>query len=204
MKRFRCQNIILLVYAGRMVPIREKKSPAEDFPAFAAGLYSRPAVAETVLHWQDRHGADVNLLLFACWHALFRGHMPDALLTQALQLSRQWQHRVIQPLRQCRRDMKHWPRDSGIRKTPGHEALREQIKAAELAAETELETALQSLCECPVRAVHGTSGPGMVMTNLVRYCQAAGLHADPEGLRPLTEQSLQWFDAHRRDNDHSV
>lgn len=187
-----------------MVPADEKKSPDVNFPAFAADLYGRPAVAETVLHWQDRHGADVNLLLFACWYALFRGHLPDALLAQALELSRDWQHLVIRPLRQCRRDMKDAGPDNGIRKAPGHEAVRAQIKAAELSAETELEKTLQDLCDRAGHIRHKTPGRETVMANLALYCRAAGFPADPAGLQPLVEQALQWRTGqHRADSNQS-
>jgi len=46
--------------------------PVEKVPglwAFSLALYARPGVAEACLALQDRHGADVNLLLLGFWRA---------------------------------------------------------------------------------------------------------------------------------------
>ena len=39
------------------------------FWAFSLEVYGRPGVAPACLALQDRHGLDVNLLLFCCWAA---------------------------------------------------------------------------------------------------------------------------------------
>ena len=39
------------------------------FWAFSLDVYGRPGVAPACLALQDRHGLDVNLLLFCCWAA---------------------------------------------------------------------------------------------------------------------------------------
>ena len=41
--------------------------PASALWDYAVDLYARPGVREACLALQDRAGADVNLLLLACW-----------------------------------------------------------------------------------------------------------------------------------------
>ena len=51
---------------------------------FSLEAYARPGVAPACLDLQERHGADVNLLLFACWlSASGRGALDAALLAAA-------------------------------------------------------------------------------------------------------------------------
>ncbi|MEX1196776.1 MAG: TIGR02444 family protein [Pseudohongiellaceae bacterium] len=177
-----------------MVPVEEKNPGSGAFSAFAESVYARDTVRETCLEWQDRYGADVNLLLFACWFGLTRGEMPDGLMQQAVQLSSAWQEKITGPLRQCRRDMKHW-HPGGVRtpRSPDYEALRAQIKAAELDAERQQEADLKALCDR-----HGSwraPGPGqsgaLVRANLALYCLEAGIIADPAELSPLVDQALK-------------
>lgn len=177
-----------------MVPVDEKNTDSGSFPDFAAALYAQDPVRQTCLDWQDRHGADVNLLLFACWFGLMRGEIPGELMEQAVRLSGSWRERITGPLRQCRRAMKHWhPGGPRTPRSPDYEALREQIKAAELAAEREQEKALQALCD-PYgnqRAPAPGQSEAMVRANLALYCVEAAIIADPSELSPLVDQALK-------------
>lgn len=111
-----------------------KSPPAPDrtpFWNFSGSVYGRAGVAEACLTLQDRHGLDVNLLLFCAW-AGTRGRRLDGgdlgLLRQA---SRPWQDNVVAPLRAARRWLKQQaavPEDLG-------ETFREQVKGLELQAE---------------------------------------------------------------------
>ena len=108
--------------------------PAPDstpFWQFSGTVYGRAGVAEACLDLQDRHGLDVNLLLFCAW-AGARGRVLDGgdlgLLRSA---SRPWHDNVVAPLRAARRWLKQQtavPDDLG-------EAFREEVKALELQAE---------------------------------------------------------------------
>lgn len=95
---------------------------------FSLAVYARPGVAATCIEAQDRFAADVNLLLYAAW--LARQDLAlDRDQWRALTASvSDWQRRVVQPLRALRRDWKALPAAA---------ALREQVKALELAAERE-------------------------------------------------------------------
>jgi len=96
---------------------------------YANALYAKPGVAEACLALQDRRNADVNVLLYCCWHATTgRGRLVDEDLHALLHAVRDWRSEVVEPLRAVRRHMKPDPR-------PDAQALRERIKAAELEAE---------------------------------------------------------------------
>ena len=93
---------------------------------YSLTVYSRPQVEPLLLALQNRHHADVNLLLCCGWMGS-RGQLVSPEGLQALMdLSAPWREQCVQPLRGVRRFLK------GL---PGHEALREQVKALEIEAE---------------------------------------------------------------------
>jgi len=106
------------------------------------------------LSLQDLYGLDVNLLLFACWHARSRGLFEPALVEKALTFSSTWADHVVKPLRGARRWMKTQMESC---KAPHEEVLsekvldedfhrlREQIKALELQSEKFQEHTLESM-----------------------------------------------------------
>ncbi|WP_077002552.1 TIGR02444 family protein [Variovorax sp. KK3] len=114
--------------------------PIDADSAWAAigALYADPALQQTLLRRQDDEGLDVVLHLFAQW-ATTQGHpLGDAALEEARTLVAPWRNEVIAPLRALRRTMK--PMTAGA---AGLEAVRDQVKAAELAAER---AQVQMLC----------------------------------------------------------
>lgn len=95
---------------------------------YAVDLYGRPGVAAACLNLQDRHGVDVNLLLFAVWAGAAQGVQLDGdQLNAAEQAVAAWRDEVIRPLRAVRRRVR-W---DGAAAAP----LREVIGTAELMAE---------------------------------------------------------------------
>lgn len=102
-------------------------------------LYADPALERMLLRRQDEEGLDVVLYLFARWAAA-QGHaLDDTALAQAEALVASWRVQVIAPLRTLRRSMKAMADGSAPR-----EAVRDKVKAAELAAER---AQVQMLCE---------------------------------------------------------
>ena len=97
---------------------------AADLWRYAVTLYGRPGVAAACLALQDRHGADVPLLLAALWHAARGRGPPD--LERWREISNSWGAAAVLPLRKLRRDLKG---------RPGWEAVRGRVKHLELAAE---------------------------------------------------------------------
>ena len=108
--------------------IAPEKTP---FWQFSGVVYARPGVAEACIDLQDRHGLDVNLLLFCAW-AGAQGRVLDGgdlgLLRSA---SRPWHDEVVAPLRAARRWLK---RQTAVPDDLG-EAFRTEVKALELQAE---------------------------------------------------------------------
>ncbi|MEP9352251.1 TIGR02444 family protein [Xanthobacter sp. KR7-65] len=101
--------------------------------AFALAVYGHPGVGEACLALQDRRGANVPLLLFVLWLGAERGVW---LTTGEIEdLGREveaWHGEIVGVLRALRRRLKGGPLPAP---NPPSDALRETIKAAELAAE---------------------------------------------------------------------
>jgi uncharacterized protein (TIGR02444 family) len=107
------------------------------FWAFSLSFYAAPGVAETCLALQDEAGVDVNLLLFALWHAASgRGILDEAALAGAAAATAEWRGCVVEPLRAVRRFLKGAAPES---------ALRAAVKAAELQAEEAAQRHLAAL-----------------------------------------------------------
>ncbi len=106
------------------------------FWAFSTGLYTRPGVEAALLALQDEDGLDVSLVLF-CLYAASRGETVDEELAGAMiAIGESWGRRVVAPLRAARRELKTLAPDS---------AVRVDVKRLELAAEKEMQAALDAL-----------------------------------------------------------
>ncbi len=103
---------------------------ASDTPFwdFSLGVYARSGVAPACLALQDRHGLDVNLLLFCCWAGRCGRALTAGDLKALRAAARPWHEGVVRPLRQARRWLKGQANASA-------QALRRDIKAQELEAE---------------------------------------------------------------------
>lgn len=110
----------------------------EELWSWAVAAYARPGVAEACLALQDDHGQDVPLLLWAAW----RGPADAETVEAACDTARSWRDAAIAPLRLVRRTLKKPVPDM---EDEARLALREQVKAVELAAERGLLEALEAL-----------------------------------------------------------
>lgn len=100
---------------------------------FALAVYRNEEVPPACLNLQDRHGIDVNLLLFASYVGASAGaslSIDDA--AKAHELVAQWHREVVVPLRVVRRRLKTGPAPAPDDSTA---ALRKKVAAAELEAE---------------------------------------------------------------------
>jgi uncharacterized protein (TIGR02444 family) len=100
---------------------------------FAVELYGAPSVGEACLALQDRHGCDVNVILFAAWMGAVRGDklsQPD--MAEAIACVQSWRDEIVRPLRLIRRRLKSGPPPAPYQTT---EELRTRIKAVELESE---------------------------------------------------------------------
>jgi uncharacterized protein (TIGR02444 family) len=105
---------------------------------WALEAYGRPGVPQACLALQDEHGQNTSLLLWA----VFAEAKDPALLARAAAATRSWDSLALTPLRDIRRALKapHPPVADAAR-----EALREDVKACELAAERLLLETLAAL-----------------------------------------------------------
>ncbi|MEE4279736.1 MAG: TIGR02444 family protein [Halieaceae bacterium] len=93
---------------------------------FAVAVYQGAGVSAACLEAQDRHGFDVNLLLFAAWLAGRGEVLDEARLALAEARCRAWREELLQPLRRQRR---RWKKDAP------HPQAYEALKSLELEAE---------------------------------------------------------------------
>jgi uncharacterized protein (TIGR02444 family) len=107
--------------------------------------YAAPGVPEACLELQDAHEQNTSLLLWAVWAET----ADRALLRRAAEVARRWENTALVPLRQVRRALKPSspPVDDAAR-----EALREDVKAAELRAERVLMETLEAMTPRPAGA----------------------------------------------------
>ncbi|SHJ28466.1 TIGR02444 family protein [Roseomonas rosea] len=156
------------------------------FWRFSCAVYAAPGVAQACLELQDRHGADVNLLLLAAWLGANRGVRVEAAWL-AEEPGADWHRGVIGPLRQARRRVKA----GGL----GDEALRQfhaQLLACELAAERIRQAELFRWTQT---RRPGTP-PALAMTGLARR-NLALLTGDPPGSSAALDRLAQASEAYR-------
>lgn len=123
--------------------------PASALWDYAVDLYGRPGVREACLALQDSAGADVNLLLLACWLGA-TGRRPDPVTLARLRADAlAWQEAVVRPLRTARRELKRRLADLDPPLRPPLAAARARLAEVELAAERAELLTLEAGCGCP-------------------------------------------------------
>lgn len=176
--------------------------------------YGRDEVAAACLGLQDRLGLDVNLVLFAVWLAV-EGRslgapsdgekatpgsvgLAEARLAVLSEDARRWQAEVVIPLRNSRRQLRA-PRSAVPTAVPtvDREALRKQIKAAELEAER-LEQWLLQQAAAAVPRVSREAGNARSIADqahlhlqaLLRMVGAASAAEDRQALALIVDRTL--------------
>jgi uncharacterized protein (TIGR02444 family) len=106
--------------------------------SWALEAYARPGVPEAALRLQDAYGQNTSFLLWA----VYARTTDAALLARGVEVARAWDAAALKPLREVRRTLKAPmpPVADGARL-----ALREDVKALELAAERLLMETLEAL-----------------------------------------------------------
>lgn len=105
---------------------------SEAFWTFSLEFYTVPGVEESCLELQDRHGADVNLVLFALWAASIGRLLDAATIAEAERIARPWREAVTEPIRAASRALK--PPPDGF-DASAVSALRRQLQMLEIEAE---------------------------------------------------------------------
>ena len=114
----------------------------EELWAWALAAYRAPGVSEACLGLQDVNGQNVPLLLWAAWAARTGRALDEDTVEAACDAARAWDRVAVTPLRAVRRTLKRPVPDID---DAAREALRDQVKAAELAAERHLLAGLEAL-----------------------------------------------------------
>jgi uncharacterized protein (TIGR02444 family) len=122
------------------------------FWRFSLAFYGRPGVAAACLALQDRHGADVNLILLALWLGTLGHRLDQPTGDRLVQVARRWQGPAVAPLRRVRRLLK---RRIAAGRLPWPEAV-EAVRARLAAVELKLEQVEQTLLEAAVGPVAPT------------------------------------------------
>lgn len=140
---------------------------------FSRQVYGRPGVEPACLALQDRHGVDVNLLLFCCWVATRGVTLDRQTLTAAEAAVAGWRNQVVRPIRALRRRLK--------RETEGFPAaavaaLRGQLLEAELQAERLEQQRLEAFL--PAATESSESGPMLALRALRLYFRQEGVDPD--------------------------
>jgi len=84
--------------------------PAHPFWNYSLATYAGPGVADACIFLQDEFGLNVNLLLFCVWSgAEGPGRLESEQIRECINTVRDWQERVVKPLRAVRRYSKDEP-----------------------------------------------------------------------------------------------
>ena len=160
--------------------------PAHDFWDFSLALYGRPGVAPACLALQERHGADVNALMFCVWlGASGRGPAPREPLEAAFAAIAPWHAQVVRTLRPLRQRLKFGfePVDPEIVKR-----FRARIQKIEIDAEhiEQLALAASTAAAGPARPEIGAGeGAGHAARHTAVYFARLGAKPATEDLDAL-------------------
>jgi uncharacterized protein (TIGR02444 family) len=167
--------------------------PKCEFWDFSLAVYGRRAVAPASLALQERHGADVNLLLFGCWLAASgRGALEGEALARAAAAVEPWHREIVRGLRATRVRLRAGAallpeaRDEALPASAS--ALRKKVGAVELEAEHIEQLLLASLAP-PVRAAAAAAPPAaraaVAAGSAIAYLASLGAPLDSADRRDL-------------------
>ena len=151
-------------------------SEAHALWTFSLGVYGKPGVAPACLVLQEKHGLDINLLLFAAWAGAAHGHeLSEGEWARAYATVGAWHKEMVRGLRSLRTRLKDGPPPAP---GPQTEGLRALVKKAELDAERIEQDLLFGL-----GGWSGSSGDRLAATarNLAHLLDIDGKRADIAG-----------------------
>jgi uncharacterized protein (TIGR02444 family) len=181
--------------------------PVNPFWDYALELYRRQGVEAACLELQQRHGLDVNVVLFCCWLGQRGIEVDEAALGRIADTAEAWQEDFVRPLRTVRSRLKAAltePRPASIpaRWPEFAAALRQRVLALEIDGER-----LEQLLLAELAAeLAPTAAPGVALAsaNLGRYWRFAAPDraalamllgaAFPEVLPGEIATALDWLD----------
>ena len=142
------------------------------FWAFSLEVYADRAVAESCIALQDRHGLDVNMLLFALFAASHGASLSSADIERLDRVAGPWRRNVVRPLRRVRRWLGEPPHaaDDAVRR----------LRSSVLDRELEAEAHQQDVMERTVPIGAGAADVRAARDNLACYAEFAGFAAEDD------------------------
>jgi uncharacterized protein (TIGR02444 family) len=154
---------------------------SDEFWNFSLAFYGRPGVSAACLDLQDRHGCDVNLVLYACWVGLSgRGRLTPADLARAAATNDPWRQAVIEKLRAARRAIKEQASDAA--------QFYAAAKAVELEAERMAQHRLATLAP-GVTTAESDARRADAAANLILYLESDAARAAAGAILAAIAQS---------------
>ncbi len=150
--------------------------PANPFWDFSLRVYARIGVAPACLNLQERHGVDVNVLLYCIWLGVERGvAISDADAARITQSVAAWNDDVVVHLRRLRTALRIDARGAA---RPLSDALRNDIKRSELDAERIEQQIL--FTQTWSDAVGATRSTPIARENVYAYLKSLGIQPNSD------------------------
>lgn len=138
---------------------------------YCVSAYADEAVARCCLALQEQFLANVNFLLLSGWLAKHKLNAPVETFDELQQTVDAWHRQAVVPLRELRQRLKAW--QASYSELSG---FREQVKAAELAAEKwEVSRLEHVIASSQLGPVVNKSVAECLRSNLLHYAKAAQL-----------------------------
>jgi uncharacterized protein (TIGR02444 family) len=154
---------------------------AAAFWRFSLTIYAQPDVPPACLVLQDRHGRDVNLMLFCCWLGVSgRGRLDRAALDAADRAVAGWRHDVVEHFRAARRAIK-------AATLPDSESIYTKAKAVELEAERLMQRQLAEKAPAESAGLPATQRLADALANLALYIGDAPAAPITAALKAMAE-----------------
>ncbi len=141
---------------------------------YSLNLYQQPGIAQLCIDLQDRFGANVNLVLFACWVGNRGRRLDGSNLRAALAEISDWNKRVTQPLRSRRRALD--PGRAGVAQE------KQRLLAKELDAEREEQARLLNWFDTHSPSLPVAPAEEAIVQNLMLYLAMLGTDGEPPQL----------------------
>ena len=150
----------------------EQLEPTENpFWDFSLQVYRRPGFGLACIDLQDRHGVNVNLLIYCNWAGSLGRVLTAEEIVRLVEITEPWQEEVVRPLRASRRAVK----TQQMLPPDKVEMFRQSILACELKGEELEQLALSKAL--PMNS--GEGSPEIAAANLRLYL--ADREIEPSG-----------------------